>query len=124
MKGSTWELVLATVLMSACAMVWQTGSGDADFIRQASAEDDSAQPTTLEGYCRSWARNGMMGVNVQRRGGPRVITYLSENDLRYLLKHQVAGDNLYLLHGEYTAAEKHYLEESLLAGYDRMGIKG
>ena len=40
--------------------------------------------------------------------------------MRYLLKHHVAGDNPYLLKGEYSPAEKRYLEESLLAGYDRM----
>jgi|SRR5579859_5153394 len=108
-------------MMGAWAAGWVTGLAGVDIVQRVQAADDSATPaTTLEQYCRSWARNAMMGANVQRRGGRREITYIDENQLRYLLKHQVSGDNLYLLKRESSPAEKRYLEESLLAGYDRM----
>jgi hypothetical protein len=93
---------------------------DVGFVRGARAEDGPAQVTTLEEYCRTWSRNGMIGANVQSRGGRREITYIDENGLRYLLKHKAASDNLYLLKGDYSPAQKRYLEDSLLAGYDRM----
>jgi hypothetical protein len=103
----------------AAALAW--GLANVDMVQRVRADDGTAPATTLEQYCRGWARNAMMGVNVNRRGGRREITYIDENQLRYLLKHQVAGDNLYLLKGERSPAEKRYLEESLLAGYDRLG---
>lgn len=104
------------VMCGAFALVGPTvllGSG------YARAEGAETQSATLEEYCQTWAANGMLGVKVHLRNGSRKITYIDENELRYLLKHQAAGDNLYLLKGEYTPAHRRYLEESLLAGYDR-----
>ena len=107
-------------MIGAWAAGWVPGLADVDMVQRVRADDSATPATTLEQYCRSWARNAMLGANVQRRGGRREITYIDENQLRYLLKHLVAGDNLYLLKGERSPAEKRYLEESLLAGYDRM----
>lgn len=115
----TWRIALMLGLVGTGASEWVPGLGNIAFVRQVHAEETSPQATTLEEYCRTWASNGMLGVKVHLRNGIRKITYIDENELRYLLKHQAAGDNLYLLKGEYTPAQKRYLEESLLAGYDR-----
>lgn len=99
---------------------WRHAVFETGVVRGARAADASAESTSLEQYCRSWARNAMMGAKVALQGGTRTLAYINENQLRYLLKHQAAGDQLYLLHGDYTAAEKRYLEGALLAGYDRV----
>ncbi len=114
------HLAVVIGMMGAWTAGWVTGLADVDMVQRVRAEDSAMSATTLEQYCRSWARNAMMGANVQRRGGRREITYIDENQLRYMLKHQASGDNLYLLKGERSPAENRYLEESLLAGYDRM----
>ena len=120
MTGRLRHAALVIGMMGVWAAGWGLGLIDMNIVQRVQAEDGAAQATTLEQYCRSWARNAMMGASVERRGGLRTITYIDENQLRFLLKHQVAGDNLYLLKGAYSPAEKRYLEESLLAGYDRM----
>ncbi|MBI1395959.1 MAG: hypothetical protein GC151_08250 [Betaproteobacteria bacterium] len=71
-------------------------------------------------YCETWARNGAMGAKVQRQGAGREIEYITENQLRYLLKHKAESEKLYLLKREYTPEERRFLEESMLHGYDRM----
>ncbi|MEO8008559.1 MAG: hypothetical protein ABI728_08580 [Betaproteobacteria bacterium] len=114
------HLAVVIGMMGAWAPGWVPGLADVDIVQRVQADDSATPATTLEQYCRSWARNAMMGANVQRRGGRREITYIDENQLRYLIKHQVSGDNLYMLKAERSPAEKRYLEESLLAGYDRM----
>jgi len=120
MTRQIWHAALVIGMMGALAAGWVPGVADVDMVQRVQADDSAAPATTLEQYCRSWARNAMMGASAQRRGGRREITYIDENQLRYLLKHQMAGDNLYLLKRESSPAEKRYLEESLLAGYDRM----
>lgn len=120
-RNGRLTLTMALIVAAAAGARWQPADLAAAAIRHARADDAPATETTVEQYCRNWARNGIMGAKVHNRNGPRKITYIDENDLRYLLKHQVAGDNLYLLKGDYTPEETRYLEESLLAGYDRMG---
>lgn len=120
MKRMNTRLALAMAVIVASASGVLATLAPA-LVGQARAEEGASSTSTVEEYCRHWARNGIMGAKVHYRNGPRKITYIDENELRYLLKHQVAGDNLYLLKGDYTPEEIRYLEESLLAGYDRMG---
>src|ERR1700675_2075804 len=94
------HLAVVIGMMGAWAAGWVTGLADVDMVQRVRADDSATPATTLEQYCRSWARNAIMGANVQRRGARREITYIDENQLRYLLKHLVSGDNLYLLKGE------------------------
>ena len=65
-------------MMGAWAAGWIPGLTDVDIVPRVQAEDGAAPAATLEQYCRSWARNAMMGASVERRGGLRTITYIAK----------------------------------------------
>lgn len=119
MRHRNWRPWLCSAALGLCVAGGLPGPAGLGAVTAARADEGASPGVTVEQYCRSWARNGMMGAQVHQHGGQREIHYIDDNQLRYLLKHDAAGDNLYLMKEDYTPAQKRYLEESLLAGFDR-----
>jgi len=71
-------------------------------------------------YCERWRDNALIGARQQWRGASREIQYVNVPTLVEVIAHAIDGTKLFLMAGQYTPAERQFLEESTLAGYDRM----
>ena len=71
-------------------------------------------------YCERWRDNALLGARQQLRGASREIQYVSVSALVEMFEHGLDRTKVFVLAGHYTVAERQFLEESALAGYDRM----
>ena len=71
-------------------------------------------------YCERWRDNALLGAGQQLRGASREVRYVNVPTLVEMIEHGIDGTKLFVISGEYTPAERHFLEASVLAGYDRM----
>lgn len=71
-------------------------------------------------YCQRWRDNALLGAGQQLRGASREVRYVNVPTLVEMIEHGIDGTKLFVMSGEYTPAERHFLEGSILAGYDRM----
>ena len=71
-------------------------------------------------YCERWRDNVLLGAKQQLRGATREVQYVSMSTLVEMIEHGNDRAKVFVLAGQYTFAERQFLEESALAGYDRM----
>lgn len=71
-------------------------------------------------YCERWRDNALLGARQQLRGATRDIQYVNVSTLVEMIEHGIDRAKVFLMAGQYTHAERQFLEESALAGYDRM----
>ena len=71
-------------------------------------------------YCERWRDNALLGARQQLRGASREVQYVNVPTLVEMIEHGIDWTKLFLMAGKYTPAERQFLEESTLAGYDRM----
>ena len=75
--------------------------------------------------CAFWARNAMYGASQYMRGAPRDVEFISRGNLVEMMQDSqgVGREKLYIMIEEsYTEAERGFLEDSTLFGYDAMSI--
>jgi hypothetical protein len=70
--------------------------------------------------CERWRDNALLGARQQLRGASREIQYVNVATLVEMIEHGIDRTKLFVMAGEYTPAERQFLEGSILAGYDRM----
>jgi len=71
-------------------------------------------------YCERWRDNALLGAKQQLQGATREVQYVSVSTLVEMIEHGIDRAKVFVLAGQYTSAERQFLEESALAGYDRM----
>jgi len=71
-------------------------------------------------YCERWRDNALLGARQQLRGASREVQYVNVPTLVEMIEHGIDRTKLFVMAGAYTPAERQFLEESILAGYDRM----
>ena len=71
-------------------------------------------------YCERWRDNALLGAGQQLRGASREVQYVNVPTLVEMIEHGIDRTKLFVMAGQYTPAERQFLEESVLAGYDRM----
>ena len=75
--------------------------------------------------CAFWARNAMYGASQYMRGAPRDVEFISRTTMVEMLADGsgMGRDKLYILIEENdTEAERGFIEDSTLFGYDAMSI--
>jgi hypothetical protein len=86
----------------------------------AYSEVDSLLGLEPAQYCEHWRDNALLGARQQLRGASREIQYVNVSTLLEMLEHGADGKKLFVMAGQYIPEERKFLEESTLAGYDRM----
>jgi hypothetical protein len=71
-------------------------------------------------YCERWRDNALLGARQQLRGASREVQYVNVPTLVEMIEHGIDRTKLFVMAGAYTPAERQFLEDSILAGYDRM----
>jgi hypothetical protein len=71
-------------------------------------------------YCEHWRDNALLGARQQLRGASREVQYVNVPTLVEMIEHGIDRTKLFVMAGAYTPAERQFLEDSILAGYDRM----
>jgi hypothetical protein len=71
-------------------------------------------------YCERWRDNALLGAKQQLQGATREVQYVSVSTLVEMIEHGIDRAKVFVLAGQYTSAERQFLEGSALAGYDRM----
>ena len=71
-------------------------------------------------YCERWRDNALLGARQQLRGASREVQYVNVPTLVEMIEHGIDRTKLFVMAGEYTPAERQFLEDSMLVGYDRM----
>jgi hypothetical protein len=71
-------------------------------------------------YCERSRDNALLGARQQLRGASREVQYVNVPTLVEMIEHGIDRTKLLVMAGEYTPAERQFLEDSMLVGYDRM----
>jgi hypothetical protein len=71
-------------------------------------------------FCERWRDNALLGARQQLRGASREVQYVSVSTLVEMIEHGIDRTKVFVMAGQYTPAERQFLEESTLVGYDRM----
>jgi hypothetical protein len=71
-------------------------------------------------YCERWRDNALLGARQQLRGATREVQYIDLSTFVEMIEHGIDRTKVFVMAGQYTRTERQFLEESALAGYDRM----
>src|SRR5437870_13698830 len=71
-------------------------------------------------YCERWRDNGLLGARQQLRGASRAGQYVNVPTLVEMIEQAIDRIKSFVRAGEYTHAEREFVDDSMLGGYDRM----
>ena len=84
------------------------------------SEVSSLLDVTPAQFCERWRDNALLGARQQLRGASREVQYVNVPTLVEMIEHGIDRAKVFVMAGQYTLAERQFLEESTLLGYDRM----